>query len=239
MTMLEIKIPFAGFYETYLAAMVDDEIESAFDYEGTGAGYENMPDDFYMKADYSYVYHALAEQYVEYAQDKANEFLELEEPIKLTFKDMTSPREYNFSTYRLFAEISEKDVLKLYAFTDKEVLERVVSDRFTSRSGFASFYQNSLKETGQDYKTSWAKDVLRWDHNQLETLLIAAILTALDKAQGWDSESKHFEEYHSFDDMPFIEDMSSSGELGNLIYEHLPKECVDMMNEYYEKASAA
>lgn len=233
---LEIKIPFAGFYNSNLDSMIDYEIESIFDYDGTGS--PDIPEDFYIKADYSGVFKAIAREYVEYAQEKLNEFLNLENPIQLEFHDLVSPREYNFTTDRLFAGISQIDVLRLGSIASPKILERLIAERFTSRDGFMSFYQNTLKDNGQEYKESWNKPFTAWDHNQLEILLIAAILTRLESADSWDSESKYFQDYVSFDDSPFIESMSCNGTLSEIIYNELPESCVQLMNDYYEQERA-
>lgn len=234
MTNHEIKLPFSGFYESVHDAEIDRCIENAFDYEGTGN--PEIPEDFYMKMDYSHIWPEYARLYCEWLEGKINEYLETENnPLKNTFKDLTSPKYYNFETDRLFAEISDQDILRLYDMTDRKILNQVIEDRFTSRSGFSSFYHNSLENEGPDYKTTWCKPVLEWDHNQLENLLIAAILTALEKAKGWTSESKYFQEYHAFDDYGFIEDISESGRLDNIIWGNCPKECLDMVNAYDEQ----
>lgn len=238
MTKHEILLPFTGFYESAHDRQIDHCIEQAFDFEGTGCA--EIPDEFHSKMEYSDIRLEYSKHYASWLQDKINEYLETEnKPLIVTFKELTSPKYYNFSTDRLFAEISSEDILRLYEIADKETLEKLVSDRFTSRSGFSSFYQNSLKEVkNQEFRTSWDRPVLEWDHNQLGILLIAAILTALDKQEGWNSETKHFQEYHEFDDYEFIDNISSSGTLDNIIWGNCPKACLDMVNAYDEKKRA-
>ena len=43
----------------------------------------------------------------------------------------------------------------------KKELENKIKERFTSRSGFNSFYKNSID--------LWTKDYSEWDHNQIGT----------------------------------------------------------------------
>ena len=57
----EIKLPFAGFYESIHDNCIDHHIESAFDYEGTGS--PEIPEDFYIKMDYSYIWLEYAKLY--------------------------------------------------------------------------------------------------------------------------------------------------------------------------------
>lgn len=224
-TKHEIQIEgFPGFYESSLDSMIDQEIERLFECDGSGC-HSNIPDDIFMKADFHSMHIAMAKLYAESFQD----WLENNADIKISipFKDMTSPKYYNFETDRLFCEISESDIQKLYDIADKTILEKLVSDKFTSRDGFSSFYQNSLKDTGQDYKTSWDKPVLDWDHNQLGTLLTAAILSQIEKQTGYDHETEYFQEYHSPDTYSLMENASCNGDITDAVYKGIPQEFLD------------
>ena len=91
--------------------------------------------------------------------------------LGLTFGEMTSPREYNFTTDRVFGHVrlsTMRDLFNRSAADRHETLSRVIRDRFTSRSGFISFYSNDVRD--------WVKKPLRdWDHNEYGTLLWAAL----------------------------------------------------------------
>jgi len=91
--------------------------------------------------------------------------------LRLAFEEMTSPREYNFETDRLFCEIPLAVVRQLFAMSKAEghaTLANVIRRRFTSRSGFISFYDNDL--------AAWLEKPVRdWDHNELGTLLFACL----------------------------------------------------------------
>lgn len=232
MTMHEIKIPFPGFYCSELESMIDHEIESAFDYEGTGNA--EIPDDFYIKMKYHGIFLAIAELYTEAFQD----WLDNEAGIKigLRFKDMVSPRYYNFETDRLFCEISDQDIMALWRIVDKDILEKLIKERFTSRDGFSSHYQNSLKNTGEDYKTAWPGNPKTWNHNQLETLLIAAVLSVFDKKEGLREERVYFEKYHAPDIYGLMESAACNGYIHNAVWDNVPQACIDMLNEYDAKA---
>lgn len=89
----------------------------------------------------------------------------------LEFESMSSPREYNFATDRVFAYIPMSTIELLFTRSrvdHHEPLRTLIRDSFTSRSGFSSHYDNDFDE--------WlAKPLDEWDHNELGTLLVAAL----------------------------------------------------------------
>lgn len=89
--------------------------------------------------------------------------------ITATFETLDSPREYNFTTDRVFFKVALSTVRALFALSKREghkALRALVEERFTSRDGFASFYPSDLDE--------WLeKPVAEWDHNELGTLFTA------------------------------------------------------------------
>ncbi len=157
-----IQIPFPGFYESMLSSEMDNE-ESQF----VESWLEENPDikeselDFWRFSNHCNVYDAIAKDWTYHF----NETIGLD--LGLEYSDMSSPREYNFETDRVFARISEESVMKLWNMTDKDELRKVMRNRHTSYSGFYSHYSNDLND--------WPESPLDWDHNQLMTLLIANI----------------------------------------------------------------
>jgi len=116
-------------------------------------------------ADPSYDMPKMCMEYVKQFVQGFNDYIngELELDIKLSFESMTSPREYNFETDKIFCEISYPDVKKLYRFLDKEKLRATIKDYCTSYDGFISFYSNDLD--------LWCeKPLLHWDHNEVGML---------------------------------------------------------------------
>jgi hypothetical protein len=91
--------------------------------------------------------------------------------VGIAFGEMESPREYNFTTDRVFGRVrlsTMRDLFNRSAADRHETLSRVIRERFTSRSGFVSFYSNDVRD--------WVKKPLRdWDHNEYGTLLWAAL----------------------------------------------------------------
>lgn len=226
MRKLEIEIPFPGFYNSALDMMIEYEILTMFDFEGTGDT-DLVPEDFHMK----YCGHNGAVAVAKLYAEAFNDYLDTEFDIKidLPFKEMTSPKEYNYSTDRLFCEISEQDIKKLVKLVSNKRLQEVITARFTSCSGFVSSYSNVLKD--------WlAKDYLDYDHNELGTVLIAAVLSQIDGMKGWCSETKHFEEHYSPEPYSLMQSASGNGEISNAVFNNMPQACQDMANAAYEQS---
>lgn len=154
----EIVIPFSGFYESLHSGAVDYAIESLFmdDRGNTNAGLVGRA---VSGCDFFGVCR-------EYAKRYAREFSTFAELPSLSFKVMQSPREYNFTTDRIFCTISDDDVQKMHNETSQGTLWPLAREWFTSRDGFSSFYDPDV--------TAWG-DVTAWDHNQLACLLAAYI----------------------------------------------------------------
>lgn len=174
---LIINLPFAGFYESLYSSAVDscqerdaeymaDEKEAAFAPELRITESE-FNDIFFHVTDYSAAYRKLAESYVDAFDSVMSD--EIGVPLKLQWESMDSPREYNFTTDRVYAHIPLSVVRKLFAISRKEKHSRLaaaIKGRFTSYDGFISGYRNELD-------TWLEKPLTDWDHNELGTLLMA------------------------------------------------------------------
>ena len=167
MNKLESTIPFDGFYESFTSADIEYQIGQQIEWDSDI--YDLNEDEQrilwanYLDINRSYFYNQIAEDYTNFYIDALNERLK-GFTLKATYKFFTSPREYNFSTDRIFIEIEENhaiDFIKYIIKNYKKELEKKIKDRFTSRSGFSSFYKNSLD--------LWTKDFKEWDHNQIGT----------------------------------------------------------------------
>lgn len=175
--MASIRLPFPGFYESAYSGEVDYTAEREAEYLAEKEVEERpkelrltrdqFADVLFDVTDYSAAYHAIAKDYVETFNDMVSDALEL--PLDLKFEELTSPRFYNFETDRVFASISDEAVSALFLLSDADhhkALGEVIKDRHTSYDGFHSFYSNDLE-------TWLSKSVQDWDHNELETLLLA------------------------------------------------------------------
>jgi hypothetical protein len=133
------------------------------------------------------VYHGLVEQvyrtcdfsavYLEYAKEYAENFGQEFEIKSLKFESMQSPKEYNFTTDRIFVEIDFSEVERIYQDCDKAELAKLVKEKFTSRDGFISFYSNCLE--------SWG-NLESWDCNQVGTLIELFAKESSDNEYGID-----------------------------------------------------
>jgi uncharacterized protein with von Willebrand factor type A (vWA) domain len=83
--------------------------------------------------------------------------------LNARFESMESPKEYNFQTDRLFIELPETSAVAFINYileNHREELEKLIEQRFTSRDGFWSNYDNTLEAWG---------DPSEWDLNQIGT----------------------------------------------------------------------
>lgn len=198
---VEMKIPFAGFYNSVYSDEIDrqeefycerhcdesDGDESAWP-EALQLDSAKYADILFSVTDYSSTYRDIARDYVQAFSYLAGEALGISarekvkcydwqsrrqvtetkdvESLRFTFADMTSPREYNFQTDRIFVNVPVSVVRKLWTMSKADqhkTLSRVAKERHSSRSGFISFYESDWRDWGT---------VATWDYNQLETLLI-------------------------------------------------------------------
>ena len=129
---MEVIINFGGFYGTEHGAALDNIIENPYQ-DDNG----EIPADFYEAAVIDYP--AVKKDYCKAFIDFINETLK----IKLKFKELISPKEYNFATDRIAAEITESDYKKVVKFVEKEYaddLEAEILDATTAKSGYIPFY---------------------------------------------------------------------------------------------------
>ena len=167
MNKLESTIPFDGFYESFISADIEyqmgQQIEWDCDIYDLNESEEEILYNNYLSVNTSYFYNQIAEDYTNLYIDALNERLK-GFSLKANYKCFESPREYNFKTDRIFIEIEENhavDIIKYLVKNYKKELEKKIQDMFTSRSGFISFYKNSID--------LWTKDFKEWDCNMIGT----------------------------------------------------------------------
>mgnify|MGYP001809913033 CR=1 FL=1 len=199
-----ITLPFPGFYGSdYADALDRDESDWAEHHATESDGDEStfpeplrldasdVGDSVYMATDYRPGFVSVARQYVGAFDYHLGEALNLNRAARrwrftddgmkresyrrpsagLKFESLDSPREYNFSTDRIFAYIPRATIRAAFARSkadDHKTLAAVIVARHSSRSGFASFYESDLAD--------WlATPLAEWDHNHLQTLIIAVL----------------------------------------------------------------
>ena len=129
---------FTGFYGTVFEYDNEDmDIESYNEEYGTDLNY----DDF--EWDYKDYENRIGRAFVNRLESELNYFL----PIKITFKEIHSPKYYNFSndSINVKVEVSLNELLKLVQ-DRKEQAAEYFKDHYTSCSGFISFHSNDIDD---------------------------------------------------------------------------------------------
>jgi hypothetical protein len=162
--MISARIPFAGFYHSIWDQEIDQWLENQADWHQTLGDREIIWNAIYDNTDFSAARLAIAQAYFKHFVWWLGDSLEL--PVEGEFEALTSPRYYNFSTDKIFALLPEsvlQAVLDELRSKDNETLVGTFADMFTSRDGFASFYDPQVP----------SKPIEEWDHNELYALLCA------------------------------------------------------------------
>ena len=167
MNKLESTIPFDGFYESFISADIDHQIGQQIEWDcdlyDLNESEEEILYNNYLSVNTSYFYNQIAEDYTNFYIDALNERLE-GFTLNAKFSFLTSPKEYNFETDRIFIDIEKNhaiDFIKYIIKNYKKELEEKIKQRFTSRDGFWSHYKNGLD--------LWTQDYSEWDCNMIGT----------------------------------------------------------------------
>ena len=167
MNKLESTIPFDGFYESSIGSDIDHQIGQQIEWDtdiyDLNEDEQQVLEDSYLSVNRSSFYNQIAEDYTNFYIDALNKRLK-GFTLNAKFNLLTSPREYNFETDRIFIDIERDhaiDFIKYIIKNHKKELENKIKERFTSRSGFWSHYKNGLD--------LWTNDYSEWDHNQIGT----------------------------------------------------------------------
>lgn len=210
--LLDTTIPFSGFYESMHSSELDRAIEQiAQDDSGDTVPLFDEDGEEFPLWDHV-TWNKIQTDYAKFYVENFAAYFEGETGIDLglKFDEVSSPREYNFTTDRIFAKIRQSAVLAMFKKVDKTVLDALIRERFTSYDGFSSYYANSLAE--------WPQSVKEWDHNQIGTLIEAVL--------------------GEFDEYSLIEDIDSNGNLSNIVFEALDADAVRIVNAYDKERQA-
>ncbi len=160
---LEIDLPvFNGFYNTHFECDCEsNEIEEGYSYE-----------------DYTWEYSDYHERVSRACCEAVqNKLIELEFPCVITYKEIDSPKEYNFRNDSIVCELDFKikDLKKFITECDRKdqspfyyEFENYLEQHFKSRSGFISFYEHDVK--------TWVKTYLK-KSNETFDLCLSSFLT--------------------------------------------------------------
>lgn len=177
---------FPGFYETWLDGLIDRELESEM--QETGETYDEVMDRWSQRL----AMEALSRGWVKAFSQESG--------IPMEFDELKSPREYNFTTDRIFVRVPVDAIEKIAAEMDEKPLREVLADKFTSRSGFISFYSPDLEDP------KWQKPVRDWDHNQLEALLEARLIQLEHDREDWEETLYSCHQVYEAADAGWIKD---------------------------------
>lgn len=175
-------IPFSGFYCSAHDAELDRALEQAIG-GSSGDPIPGLLSRAFDAAPWGFVHQQYAEHY-------AGRFL-AHFGIAGTFESLQSPREYNFTTDRIFCEIAEPELRRILADVSASVLRECAREWFTSCSGFHSFYEPDPYTWG---------DLSTWDHNQCGCLLAAYV-----------SEQRDGEPFDGFEQVDLMESARDNG----------------------------
>ena len=205
MNKLESTIPFDGFYNSYISSDIEHQIGQQIEWDADiydlNEDEQQILFDNYLSVNRSSFYNEIAEYYTDLYIDALNERLE-GFTLNAKFNLLTSPKEYNFETDRIFIDIERDhaiDFIKYIIKNYKKELEKKIEDRFTSRSGFWSHYKNGLD--------LWTQDYSKWDHNQIGTCF----------------------ELFDFDELYFYESLSET--IGYNLGNTLGKDGIDLLDK--------
>ena len=158
MTMLLTTIPFSGFYSSIHDSELDWTLEQMFSDYNTGCDINSeLLDRAYDAVKWGQVHKEYTENYVEAFQGEFN-------IPSMEFDALDSPREYNYTTDRIFVKVSRDDIARIWKRLDKAILTTICNNKFTHSSGFISSYSPDWKKWGR---------ITNWDHNQLGALMSA------------------------------------------------------------------
>lgn len=153
-------IPFDGFYQSRHDAALDHMLEI----EAEEGNFDF--DDDYQNIDFATAHQNYAKEYAELVIN------ELE--IDAKFESLDSPQFYNYSSDRVFIELTEsqtKDLINkvLNDQENREFFSELLKDRFTSCDGFISSYSNNIIDWIAKLQNN--KEL---DHNELGIILQVA-----------------------------------------------------------------
>lgn len=204
-----ISIPFGGFYDSIHSDNVERELyNGALTDHATGCtNNDRLSALAYDSINWRDLYIDYAKEYVKAFNNKFD--------LNLVFDELSSPKEYNFTTDRIFCEISLQQAQKLWDETDGLILKNYAQDMFTSCGGFISFYEPDFYLWGPLHT---------WDCNQLNCLIYAWLECAHDVTD-WNET-----ELYLMDDF-----ISCNGGASELIYKHCADKRLFSVSNYLNK----
>jgi hypothetical protein len=246
---LIVEIPFSGFYESWHDQALQDEFDSIFqdDHGWIKPSLEkprNVLDSLFhwqqARVAYSREYVDSLAVFIGEGIGAKMDSRESREKI-LAFESLESPREYNFTTDRIFARIPLKLLQAIYKKTPAYVLQHWIKTNFRNTSGFTSFYPNDLKEWDLDSRLLQGQGK-HLDHNETGAVLacwlacrvwLGYCVDLLDTESGLSDMFEHMDSYFGWD---FMASARENGVISNIIWDSIPKNARKLANAANEIA---
>ena len=173
-TTREVGIPFCGFYESAASYLIERDWESRV-YD-TFCDFKEIPQNKKVLESLKDKYSSLIENGLDYKKAKAEivekwiEIVSGELGIPLTFGELSSPREYNYTTDKIFCYSELTDLKKILETTPRDMLIKQMEYRHSSYDGFISYISNDI--------TDWESEgVENWNCHQWETVIGTFIMS--------------------------------------------------------------
>ena len=187
---------FQGFYESIYEP--DDEMEQEYADE---QGFKGSVWEYFENRKYE---QAVSREMCRQMEDALSDFVE-----SITFEEVVSPKEYNFTTDSINCVIVVKiKAVRDYIYANKAAYEKYL-ERYNSRSGFISFYSSDFedwKEYTHDFKdyNGGAAEALQSDKHYLGSVLeFICQNEKIDESDLWyyygkpNCDSSEFYTYHT------------------------------------------
>lgn len=151
MTKFKTYLPlFSGFYNTLFES--DNEDNEIEDINNIRESLDKKPityDD--CNFDYKTYQNEISENCCSVIEDKLTEFLGVKCTIE--FEVLVSPKFYNFTNDSINCTINvDKKIVLKTLIDNSESFKEYIKDKYTSRSGFMSFYSNDADDWIDDFK---------------------------------------------------------------------------------------
>ena len=186
----ELNFPsFTGFYYSIWDEWFDSEWNYEVDYLENERGLIHTEWDTDYTTDFTAKRLEIVDAYADFIIEEYNTYLRLdlkEEGIA----DMTSPREYNFSTDKAYKMVDNIDLDKIVdlMFKHKDALSKLIHDNHTSYDGFISFMDNTFNE--------WVEHIKNADsENELYLSYTLAYLYSIVSGMSWNEIEYNAYEY--------------------------------------------
>ena len=178
--LVKIELPFSGFYNSIHDGEIEQAVQDGFNWNHETGEEAEITDEISdaicsSDVDWGEIQREYCEAFTEAFGYKFN--------LTLTFDEMTSPKEYNFKTDRIFCKVPRKQIDKLRKDVEAhEKYPQYIKDNFTSYDGFWSNYENDYQHE------EWTRETL--DECQYRVVIQFWLDNICDDmgSEGWNME---------------------------------------------------